>query len=197
MIIREDNVKLNLVLTVVLLAVSVDAFAGDVVPFFRPDPKPVPYGPALPDPEVPECAANDRACLDAYDGRVRDVAIYAGDRSWCDKATHPDECRAVFDMTVGDVTLKRPAILDDPCAWVVMVKDGVAVVTSQKLGRTQRLPERWGLTTKPLKALTFVGTCDLAKYRQAHPEAPIPMPQWVVPPAPPAKRQFATVQVRR
>jgi len=159
-----------------LLAVLLGVLAVDPLPYFRPDPRPV-YGPALPDPDVPECAANDRACIDAHDELAEAMAIASGNRDGCASSTRPLECEAVFDMVAGDVEVKRPVILDDPCAWVVQVDRGIATIASRKLGVTKRLADRgW-------KPRTFVGACDLATYRATFPEMAIPLPQWTPPPA--------------
>jgi hypothetical protein len=151
-------------------------FAADAVPFFKPDPKPVMYGPALPDPDVPSCAANDRACLDAHDAKALSTALADKDISRCQESRTPGTCRDVYEMITGTVGMKADPILDDPCSWVVLVDHGIAVIESKRKGVSHRYADRgW-------KPRTFLGKCDLSKLPSHADEATVPLPDWVAKP---------------
>ncbi|HEX2661180.1 MAG TPA: hypothetical protein VHU40_23035 [Polyangia bacterium] len=151
--------------------------AADAIPFFKPDPKPVMYGPPLPDPDVPSCAANDRACLAAHDAKALSTALAQKDVSQCDLSRTPASCRDVYEMITGTVGMKADPILDDPCSWVVLVDHGIAVIESKRRGVSHRYADRgW-------KPRTFLGKCDLSKLPSHAGEATVPLPDWVAPPA--------------
>ena len=157
-----------------------EASAGDPIPFFTPDPKPVMYGPPLPDPEVPECAANDRACLEAHDAAALSAALAAEDAARCEGSRTPAACRAAYEMITGNVGMKADPILDDPCSWVVLVDHGIATIESRRTGARHRYVDRgW-------KPLTFLGKCDLSKVSSRGGEVNTPLPTWVVRRAAPA-----------
>jgi hypothetical protein len=146
-------------------------------PYFTPDPKPVMYGPPLPDPDVPTCAANDRACLEAHDAAALSAALADHDDARCGESRTPAACRAAFEMITGNVGMRADAILDDPCSWVVLVDHGIATIESKRTGARRRYVDRgW-------KPMTFLGKCDLSKlasYRGEAAELPTPLPTWVV-----------------
>jgi hypothetical protein len=146
-------------------------------PYFTPDPKPVMYGPPLPDPDVPTCAANDRACLEAHDAAALSAALADNDDTRCQESRTPAACRAAFEMITGNVGMKADAILDDPCSWVVLVDHGIATIESKRTGARRRYVDRgW-------KPMSFLGKCDLSKLASARGEAaalPTPLPTWVV-----------------
>jgi len=153
------------------------AAAADPIPFFTPDPKPVMYGPPLPDPDVPTCAANDRACLEAHDAAALSAALAANDDDHCKDSRTPAACRAAYEMITGNVGMKADPILDDPCSWVVLVDRGIATIESKRTGTRRRYADRgW-------KPLTFLGKCDLSKLASRRGDAvelPTPLPTWVV-----------------
>ena len=131
------------------------ARAADAIPFFKADPKPMMYGPVLPDPSAPECGIDDQACIDRHDARVLSLATSSHARQECAESTHPDSCYDAYDMMAGDFVPKPDPILSDPCAWVVLIDQNIATVSSRKLGITKRvLNHGW-------KARTFVGACDV------------------------------------
>jgi len=144
------------------------------VPLFMPEPKPVMYGPVLPDPSAPECGIDDRACIERHDARVLSLATSSHARQECAESTHPDVCYDAYDMMAGDFVPKGDPILNDPCAWVVLVDQNVATLSSKKLGLTKRVLNRgW-------KARTFIGACNVSTVAPARPAAVIPMPAWTV-----------------
>lgn len=177
------------VLVVSLTGLTAVARAGDPVPFFKADPKPVMYGrvplyvpeakpvmygPVLPDPSAPECGIDDQACLDRHDARVLSLASSSHAREECAESTQPDRCYDAYDMMAGDFVPKPDPILSDPCAWVVLVDHQVATVSSKKLGITKRVLNRgW-------KARTFIGACNVSSVVPMQPAAVIPMPAWTV-----------------
>lgn len=152
------------------------AMAADPVPFFKSDPKPVMYGPPLPDPDVPSCAANDRECLERHDGAALSAALADKNIARCDESRTPQSCRDSFEMITGTVGMKADAILDDPCSWVVLVDHGVALIESKRKGISHRYADRgW-------KPRTFLGKCDLSKLPSHADEAKVPLPVWVARP---------------
>ena len=157
-------------------------FAADAIPFFKADPKPVMYGPPLPDPDVPSCAANDRECLEAHDAKALSTALAEKDITRCNESRTPTSCRDVYEMITGTVGMKADPILDDPCSWVVLVDHGIAVIESKRKGISHRYADRgW-------KPRTFLGKCDLSKLPSHADEATVPLPDWVAhPPAAAAK----------
>lgn len=163
--------------------------AADAVPFFKADPKPVMYGrvplfvpepkavmygPVLPDPSAPECGIDDQACIERHDARVLGLASSSHARQECAESTHPDSCYDAYDMMAGDFVPRPDPILNDPCAWVVLVDHNVATVTSKKLGITKRV------LNKGWKARTFIGACNVSSVVPMQPAAVIPMPAWTV-----------------
>ena len=151
---------------------AIDVPATDALPFFKPDPRPVMYGPPLPDPDVPECAANDRACLEAHDAAALSAALADENDACCDDSRHPDACRAAYEMITGNVGMKADPILDDPCSWVVLV-DRIATIESKRTGASRRYVDRgW-------KPRTFLGKCDLSRLSSRGSEAAVPLPTWV------------------
>jgi len=165
---RENNRALNLMCAAVVLAASGYAFASDPIPYFRPDPKPVMYGPDLPDPMATECSARDAACIRGHDYRLLSTALKVHDRALCFKATDEARCLAVYDMVEGDVVIPLNPVLADPCAQVLLVDGGRAKVSSSKLGVV-----RWVLN-RGYKAGTHVGNCQT----QAALEVKVPLPEW-------------------
>jgi len=177
------------VLVVSLTGLTAVARAGDPVPFFKadpkpvmygpvplfvPEPKPVMYGPVLPDPGAPECGIDDQACLERHDGRVLSLASSSHARQECAESTHPERCYEAFDMMEGDFVPKPDPILSDPCAWVVLVDHQVATLSSKKMGITKRVLNRgW-------KARTFIGACNVSSVVPMQPAAVIPLPAWTV-----------------
>jgi hypothetical protein len=142
--------------TLATLAVSSQAFAGDIVPYFHRDPKPAAYGPPFPHPTVPGCAIDDARCVAEHDALVQDMAIASGERDGCASSSRPAACADVFDMVVGDVKLTPDPILSDPCAVVVSVRKRVAMVMSEALGVTRSMLNRgW-------RAGQTIGTCAAA-----------------------------------
>ena len=161
------------------------ARAADAIPFFKADPKPMMYGPVLPDPSAPECGIDDQACIDRHDARVLSLATSSHARQECAESTHPDSCYDAYDMMAGDFVPKPDPILSDPCAWVVLIDQNIATVSSRKLGITKRvLNHGW-------KARTFVGACDVNTVAPAQPAAVIPMPAWTVRKGQPARTAAA------
>jgi len=155
-----------LMVTLAVTVSSASAFASDPIPFFKPDPKPIAYGPMPAHPIATDCAINDLRCIADHDALVRDMAIAAGDRDGCADATDLFACLAVVDMVAGEVELPANPILADPCAVVVSVAGPVAVVASKRLGVTRRTIDRgW-------RVGQFIGKCI--------PPAPlaVPMPSW-------------------
>lgn len=154
-----------------VLLFSGRAEATDVIPFFTPDPRPVTYGPPLPDPDVPECSVGDRACLERHDAEALESALATNDDERCARSRNPPACRDAFDMITGNVGMRADPILDDPCSWVVLVDHGTAVIESRRLGRARRYADRgW-------KPRTFLGACDLSRLTPLV-EATVPMPVW-------------------
>jgi hypothetical protein len=152
---------------------GVPAPPADALPFFKPDPKPVMYGPPLPDPDVPECAANDRECLEAHDAAALSAALADENDASCDGSRHPDACRAAYEMITGNVGMRADPILDDPCSWVVLVDRGIATIQSKRTGSSRRYLDRgW-------KPRTFLGKCDLSRLSSRGGEAAVPLPTWV------------------
>jgi hypothetical protein len=155
--------------------VTAPAAAG-ALPFFNPDPRPVMYGPPLPDPEVPACALGDRECLEAHDAAALSAALADEDDARCDDSRHPEACRAAYAMITGNVGMKADPILDDPCSWVVLVDRGVATIESKRIGASRRYADRgW-------KPRTFLGKCDLSRLSSHTGEVAVPLPSWVAPP---------------
>jgi hypothetical protein len=149
--------------------------AADVLPFFKPDPAPVMYGPALPDPDVPECAGNDRECLEAHDAAALSAALADENDACCDDSRHPEACRAAYEMITGNVGMKADPILDDPCSWVVLVDHGIATIESKRTGVLRRYADRgW-------KPRTFLGKCDLSRLSSPGDAVAVPLPSWVAP----------------
>jgi hypothetical protein len=148
---------------------------ADVLPFFKPDPAPVMYGPALPDPDVSECAGSDRACLEAHDAAALSAALADENDACCDDSRHPDACRAAYEMITGNVGMKADPILDDPCSWVVLVDHGIATIESKRTGVLRRYADRgW-------KPRTFLGKCDLSRLSSLGNAEVVPLPSWVAP----------------
>jgi hypothetical protein len=155
---------------------SGQVLAADAVPFFKADPKPVMYGPPLPDPDVPSCAANDHECLEAHDAKALSAALAEKDITRCEESRTPTSCRDVYEMITGTVGMKADPILDDPCSWVVLVDHGIAVIESKRKGISHRYADRgW-------KPRTFLGKCDLSKLPSHADEAMVPLPDWVAKP---------------
>ena len=165
------------------------ARAADAVPFFKADPKPVMYGPiplfmpeptpmmygpVLPDPTAPECGIDDRACIGRHDERVLSLAASSHERQECAQSTRPEACYDAFDMMEGDFVPKQDPIVNDPCAWVVLVDHNVATLSSRKLGITKRV------LNKGWKARTFIGACNVKSIAPEQPVAIIPLPAWTV-----------------
>lgn len=149
--------------------------AADPLPFFKPDPTSVIYGPPLPDPAAPECAVGDWKCLEAHDAAALSGALAAEDDASCDEARQPDACRAAYAMITGNVGMKADPILDDPCSWVMLVDHGVATIESKRNGAIRRYADRgW-------KPRTFLGKCDLSRLSSRGDDVTVPLPSWVAP----------------
>jgi hypothetical protein len=139
-------------LGLILFLASGSAWAGDPLPYFKSD-APV-FGPPPAHPVATECAIDDVECITAHDSGVLTLAMMAG-QDYCQGSTKPAACTDAVVLVNGDSKPSPDPLLDDPCAFVVRVDRGGALLYSRILRRS-----RW-IKNHGWKASTFIGACDV------------------------------------